>query len=107
MDQRRLKFAARFLLLGNSLLHPLRTPQNHRLSDVLSSPDRLHLMLRIRNQNRGMNRNGLIDEETSDVCVFQTKSRINLASLRSTLSSVDSLHVNLPSTRLKGVLDES
>ena len=65
-------------------------------------------MLRIRNQNRGMNRNGLIDEETSDVSVYsQTESRINLASLRSTLSSVDSLHVNLPSTRLKGLLDES
>ena len=35
------------------------------------------------------------------------ESRINLASLPSTLSSVDSLRVNLPSTRLKGLLDES
>ena len=51
-DRHRLKFAARFLLHRNSLLHPLRTPQNHRLSDVLSSPDRLYRMLRIRNQNR-------------------------------------------------------
>ena len=66
-DRHRLTFAARFQLHGNSLLRPLRTPQNHRLSDALSSPDRLHRMLRIRNQNRGMNRDGLIDEETSDV----------------------------------------
>ena len=69
-DTHRLKFAARFLLHGNSLLHPLRTLQSHRLSDVLSSPDRVHRMLRIRNQNRGMNRDGLIDEETSDASVY-------------------------------------
>ena len=69
-DRHRLKLAARFLLHGNWLLHPLRTPQKHRLSDVLSSPDRVHRMLRIRNQNRGMNRDGLIDEETSDVFVY-------------------------------------
>ena len=30
-----------------------------------------------------------------------------MALLRSTLTSVDSLHVNLPSTRLKELLDES
>ena len=64
-------------------------------------------MLRVRKQNRGMNRNGLIDEESSDVTVYsKVESRINLASLRSTLSSIDSLHVNLPSTRLKELLDE-
>ncbi len=32
---------------------PLCTPQNHHLSVVLSSPDRLHRVLRIRKQNRG------------------------------------------------------
>jgi hypothetical protein len=65
-------------------------------------------MVRIRNQNRGMNRNGLIDEEASDVSVYSRPiSPINLASFRSTLGSVDSLHVNLPQTRLKGLLDES
>src|ERR1700722_14099049 len=74
-DRHRLKFAARFLLHRNSLLQPLRTPQNHRLSDALSSPDRLHRMLRIRNQSRGMNRDGLIDEETFDVSVYSRPNR--------------------------------
>ena len=41
------------------------TLQNPRLSDVLSSPDRLHRMLHIHNQNRGMSRNGLIDGKTA------------------------------------------
>jgi hypothetical protein len=76
-DRHRLKFAAKFLLHGNSLLHPLRTLQNHRLSDVLSSPDRLHRVLRIRKQNRGTNRNGLIDEETSDVSVYSRPRRVS------------------------------
>ena len=80
-DQNRLKFAARFLLHGNSLLHLLRTPQNHCLSDVLSSPDRLHRMLRIRNQNRGMNRNGLIEVETSDVSESSRSNRISTSHL--------------------------
>ena len=75
--QYRLKFATRFLLPGNSLLHPLRTLQNHRLSDVLSSPDRVHQVLRIRNQNRGMNRNGSTDEETSDVSVNSRPNRVS------------------------------
>jgi hypothetical protein len=75
-DQHRLKFAAGFPLHGNSLLHPLRTPQNHRLSDALSSPNRLHRMLRIRKQNRGTNRNGLIDEETSDVSANSRPNRV-------------------------------
>jgi len=75
-DQNRLKVVESFLLPGNSLLHPLRTPQNHHLSVVLSSPDRLHRVLRIRNQNRGTNRNGSIDEETSDVSVHSRSNRV-------------------------------
>jgi len=106
-DTHRLKFAARFLLHGNSLLHPLRTLQSHHLSDVLSSPDRVHLMLRIRKQNRGTNRNGSIDEETSYVCEFQTESRINLASLHATLGSVDSLHINSLLLASKGCLTKA
>jgi hypothetical protein len=76
-DQNRLKFVASFLLPGSSLLHPLRTPQNHHLSVVLSSPDRLHRVLRIRKQNRGTNRNGLIDEETSDKSVYSRPRRLS------------------------------
>ena len=76
-DQNRLKFVASFLLPGNSLLHPLRTPQNHHLSAELSSPDRLHRVLRIRKQNRGTNRNGLIDEETSDASVYSRPNRVS------------------------------
>ena len=107
-DRHRLKFAAKFQLHGSSLLHPLRTPQNRRLSDALSSPDRLHRMPHIRNQNRGTRRNGLIDEETFRcLCELQTEPRINLAYLRSTLNGVDSFHVDLPSTRLKGLLSEN
>jgi hypothetical protein len=57
-DRHRLTFRVKFLLRGNSRLHPLRLPQNNRLRDVLSSPDRLHRMLQIRHQNRGIKRRG-------------------------------------------------
>jgi hypothetical protein len=66
-DRLRWKFGVMFLLHSNSRLNSLHPPQNHRLRDVVSSPDRLHRMQRIRNQNRGMNRSGLISEATSDV----------------------------------------
>ena len=76
-EQNRLKFVARFAVPGNSLLHPRHTPQNHHPSVVLSSPDRLHRVLRIRKQKRGTNRNGLIDEKTSDVSVYSRPNRVS------------------------------
>jgi hypothetical protein len=59
IDRHRLMFGIMFLLHSNSRLHPLRTPQKNRLSDLLSFPDRLHRMLRVHHLNRGMNRSGL------------------------------------------------
>jgi hypothetical protein len=75
-DQHRLKFTAKFLLHGNSLLHSLSTLENHHLSAVLSSPDRLHRTLHIRDQNRGTSRNGLIDGETFDVSESSRSHRV-------------------------------
>ncbi len=66
-DRHRLKFGVMFLLHGNRRIHPLRNSRKPRPSEVLSSPDHLHRLLRVRNRNRGMNRSGLISEATSHV----------------------------------------
>ena len=76
-DQHRLKFKARFPLRRNSPIHSLLTLQSRRPSDVLSSPDRLHRIRHILSQNRGTNRNGLIEVETSDVSESSRSNRIS------------------------------
>ena len=76
-DRHRLKFQARFLLRRNSPIHSLHTLQSRRPSDVLSSPDRLHRMRHIRSQNRGTNRNGLIEVEPSDVSESFRSNRVS------------------------------
>ena len=65
--QYRRKFETRFPLHGNRQLHSLRTLQNHRPSDGLSSLDCRHRMRHSHRQNRGTNRNGLSSSETSGV----------------------------------------
>ena len=80
-DQHRLKFKARFLLRRNSPIHFLLTLQSRLPSDVLSSPDRLHRTRHIRSQNRGTNRNGLIEVETSDVSESSKSNRISTSHL--------------------------
>lgn len=85
-NQYRRKFETRFPLHGNRQLHSLRTLQNHRPSDGLSSLDCRHRMRHSRRQNRGTNRSGLSSKETSDV-------------LESSGHIADQLHISLLSLK--------